>query len=240
MLRRGIAGDFVYVVLNGHFLGLGLALISRPLERHLAAFGQHWGFSLHGDFAREWPWPVQLTVAFFAVDFVQWLIHNLMHRVPWFWEFHKVHHSIEALDWLGSLKFHWMEIVLYKSLQYPLMALLGFGYPALFMLAIASTFIGHYNHSNFGLNLGPGKFFLNGPEMHEWHHVHPDAGPTNRNFGINLSLWDWLFGTAYLPASKASPSRLGFSGMENFPRNIALQEAWPLSGWLGKPSKGNS
>jgi sterol desaturase/sphingolipid hydroxylase (fatty acid hydroxylase superfamily) len=43
--------------------------------------------------------------------------------------------------------------------------------------------------------------------MHVWHHVHPDAGPVNRNFGIALAIWDWLFGTAYVPAH--APERLG-------------------------------
>jgi sterol desaturase/sphingolipid hydroxylase (fatty acid hydroxylase superfamily) len=173
-------------------------------------------------------------VAFVVVDFTQWMIHILMHRIPWFWEFHKVHHSIEELDWLGSLKFHWMEIVIYKVLQYPILALLGLDYQVLFILAIISTVIGHFNHSNFRLNLGPLKYFLNGPEMHEWHHVHPDAGPLNKNFGINLSLWDWAFGAAYLPKSKASPSLLGFKGIKSFPKGIVSQELWPLSLWFGK------
>jgi sterol desaturase/sphingolipid hydroxylase (fatty acid hydroxylase superfamily) len=34
--------------------------------------------------------------------------------MPWLWEFHKVHHSIEELDWIGNFRFHWMEIVVYK------------------------------------------------------------------------------------------------------------------------------
>jgi len=55
--------------------------------------------------------------------------------------------------------------------------------------------------------LGPLKYILNSPEMHAWHHVHPDHGPQDRNFGITFVAWDWLFGTAFLPAE--APQRLG-------------------------------
>jgi sterol desaturase/sphingolipid hydroxylase (fatty acid hydroxylase superfamily) len=46
--------------------------------------------------------------------------------------------------------------------------------------------------------------------MHIWHHVHPDAGPANRNFAISIAVWDWLFHTAYVPAQP--PARLGMPG----------------------------
>ena len=51
------------------------------------------------------------------VDFIQWGIHRLLHRVPFLWGFHKVHHSIIEMDWNGSMRFHWLEIVGYRSLQ---------------------------------------------------------------------------------------------------------------------------
>lgn len=78
----------------------------------------------------------------------------------------------------------------HRFFQYPFLALLGFDYHVLFSLAIFYTAIAHFNHSNLRLNLGPWKYFLYSPEMHEWQHVHPNAGPINKNFGINLSLWD--------------------------------------------------
>ena len=35
--RRGLATDVVYIVLNGHWLGVGLALLTEPLSRSLDA-----------------------------------------------------------------------------------------------------------------------------------------------------------------------------------------------------------
>jgi sterol desaturase/sphingolipid hydroxylase (fatty acid hydroxylase superfamily) len=63
--------------------------------------------------------------------------------------------------------------------------------------------------------------------MHIWHHSHPEAGPVNRNFGITLSVWDWIFKTAHLP-SQDEPRRLGFSGIQDYPRNVFGQAIAPF------------
>ena len=53
------------------------------------------------------------------------------------------------------------------------------------------------------------------------------------NFGINLSIWDWLFGTAYWPDESEcpdqQPARLGFAGMERYPRTLVDRLLFPLS-----------
>ena len=82
------------------------------------------------------------------------------------------------------------------------------------------------NHANVRLRFGPLAYIVNSPHMHLWHHVHGDAGPVNRNFGINLAVWDWLFGTAYLPAEE--PARLGFAGIETFPKTLVGELVWPV------------
>ena len=71
------------------------------------------------------------------------------------------------------------------------------------------------------------KYIFNSPQMHIWHHTHAEAGPGDRNFALTLSIWDWLFRTAYLPDH--DPDRLGFRGMESFPRSLWRQLLIPLS-----------
>lgn len=235
-VRPGLWTDLVYVVFNGHFLGVLLAHAANPLARGLDAALAARGTTLHLDVASSWPWVVQLVVAFVVLDLLQWSIHNLLHRVPWLWEIHKVHHSIEHMDFLGSLRFHFGEIVVYKSLQYVPLAVLGFDGTALFVVAVISTAIGHFNHANLRVSMGPLRYLLNGPEMHVWHHAHPSAGPTNVNFAINLAVWDWLFGTAYLPPEPGPPARLGFEDIESFPRDPLRQELWPLSRGAKRPA----
>ena len=80
------------------------------------------------------------------------------------------------------------------------------------------------------VNDAPLPEIFNSPEMHLWHHVHASAGPINRNFGVTLSVWDWLFGTAYMPGH--APARLGFTGDESHARTWLGQTIEPFRAWL--------
>ena len=230
LLRPGIVTDLAYVVFNGHFLGVVLAALTAPVTRGFERLAASLGLasSLHARVAEGWSAAAQFVVALLAIDLLKWLIHNLLHRVPWLWEFHKVHHSIEHMDWLGSMRFHFAEALIYDGLLYVPLAILGFRGDVLFALAVVGTAIGHFNHANLRVHIGPLRYILNSPEMHVWHHTHPDAGPVDRNFGINLAIWDWLFGTAYVP--EHAPSRLGFEGIETWPRGPVGQALRPFVG----------
>ena len=116
--RPGLVRDLGFVALNGHVFslltaGLGGAAALVGTRALRAA-----GFRLLGSPAPGWPLAVQFAAFLVLADFLQWCIHNLLHRVPWLWTFHKVHHSIDTMDWLGNWRFHWMEIVVYKALQW--------------------------------------------------------------------------------------------------------------------------
>jgi sterol desaturase/sphingolipid hydroxylase (fatty acid hydroxylase superfamily) len=132
------------------------------------------------------------------------------------------------MDWLGDWRFHWAEILVYRSVLYVPAAVFGFAPAVLFYCGILNTVIGHYAHANLRLRLGPLKYLLNSPQMHIWHHNHPDSGPINRNFGITLSLWDWLFHTAYMPGKP--PLHLGFEGIETYPKFLPGQWLAPFRG----------
>ncbi|MFZ1703877.1 MAG: sterol desaturase family protein [Saprospiraceae bacterium] len=96
----------------------------------------------------NWPlWAVLLT-GFIVRDFVQWWVHRLLHRVEFLWNFHKVHHSIEQMGFAGHLRYHWMETIVYRSIEYIPLALLGIGLYDFFIIHIFTLAVGHYNHSN--------------------------------------------------------------------------------------------
>ena len=82
----------------------------------------------------------------------------------------------------------------------------------------------HFNHSNFSFDLGPFKYIFNNPAMHIWHHAYemPEGRKYGINFGISLSLWDYLFGTAVIPYS-GRDINLGFPGIETFPKKFLSQ-----------------
>lgn len=232
VFRRGFFTDFTYLVFNGEYLGVLLGTISlhfiATLDQSLAP--------LYLGIMSGQPFYLQFLVLFFTFDFAQWGIHILLHRVPFLWRFHQVHHSIEEMDWLSNWRFHFAEVIVYKSLLYLPAAFFGFSPQAMFAFGLANTVMGHFNHSNLRIQLGPVQYFLNGPAMHRWHHTHPDSGPPDRNFGIALSLWDWLFGTAYAPAGQA-PNRLGFAGIEQYPGNIIGQTLAPFTASRGQTSQ---
>ena len=97
ILRPGLWSDYLHLVFNGHFLGVILfGLATNYVLPHLDAWLTSAG--LHGAVYRKaaagWPLWLQIVVALFATDFIHWCVHNMLHRVPWFWETHKVHHSV--------------------------------------------------------------------------------------------------------------------------------------------------
>jgi len=237
LLRRQFAQDLFWLFFNGHFAGVLIALGAA----RLLAFASPTIAGIESlNLLASQPFWIQYAVFFVLKDLVEWCVHNLLHRVPWLWEFHKVHHSIEELDWIGNFRFHWIEIVVYRSLTWLPLAILGVAGEVVLAIAVLSTLIGHLNHSNLFVSWGPLRYVLNSPRMHVWHH---DAHwPADRakgvNFGISLSLWDWLFGTAWWPDAHARPTqqpeRLGFPGMERLPRGLLGRLAHPAGAWLAR------
>lgn len=171
-----------------------------------------------------WAVWVQLLVMFIFRDFIQWWVHRLLHWSPRLWEFHKVHHSVEQMGFAAHLRYHWMENVVYRFIEYLPLAMIGFGIDDFFIVHIISLGIGHFNHSNFTFNLGPLKYIFNNPAMHIWHHAYemPKDRKFGINFGISLSLWDYLFGTAVIPFN-GRDVKLGFPGLEKFPKHFMSQ-----------------
>jgi sterol desaturase/sphingolipid hydroxylase (fatty acid hydroxylase superfamily) len=95
-----------------------------------------------------WPLWLILVIGFFVRDFVQWWVHRLLHRSDRLWEFHKVHHSVAEMGFAAHLRYHWMENIIYRTLEYLPLALLGIGLHDFFIIHIFTLAWGHFNHSN--------------------------------------------------------------------------------------------
>lgn len=237
-LREQFGQDLVWLIWNGHFLGL------------LVAYAAAWVIGWINQMFHLWNLPapealrlltdsplwVQFILFFVVNDFLEWCVHNLLHRVPWLWQFHKIHHSIETMDWIGNFRFHWMEVIVYKSLKYFPLVILGVDGRVILAIAVLSTLVGHLNHSNVNISWGIFRYVLNSPRMHIWHHdvvLHQRSG---QNFAVVFSWWDWIFGTAYMPDGQ--PERLGFEQMAGFPRGLLSRLIYPF--WKKKPALGAS
>ena len=165
---------------------------------------------------------------FVVRDFIQWNVHRLLHYSPTLWEFHKVHHSVEQMGFAAHLRYHFMENIFYRAVEYIPLAMLGFGLTDFFIVHIFALAIGHLNHSNIYLPLGPLKYIFNSPQMHIWHHAeHLPKGLSGVNYGISLSLWDYLFKTNYMPHN-GRDEKLGFEKVEQYPSTFFSQMIEPF------------
>jgi sterol desaturase/sphingolipid hydroxylase (fatty acid hydroxylase superfamily) len=70
----------------------------------------------------------------------------------------------------------------------------------------------HLQHSHLWISFRglTGRIFIS-PAHHQVHHS-TDPRHFNRNFGSCLALWDWMFGTLYVPAQKREKLTFGVTG----------------------------
>ena len=175
----------------------------------------------------EWNMWMQLFVFFVILDFVQWFTHLLLHKYPFLWKFHKVHHSVKEMGFAAHLRYHWMENILYKPLKtFGVMILGGFEPEQAYIVHFFAITIGHLNHSNVKITWGPLKYIFNNPVMHLYHHasVLPE-GKYGVNYGISLSLWDYIFKTNYIP-EESGTIEIGFEGDDKFPKDFISQNLY--------------
>ena len=222
LLRPQLGQDFFWLLFNGYLADFVFVYFFKyahlVLDRIFALLARNppSAFAL---LASSSLW-LQILVVLVTADFIEYLVHNALHRSPRLWQMHRVHHSIVTMDWIGNFRFHWGEILLYRLVKYVPLAILGAGWQAVLVAAVISTTIGHINHANLNISWGPARYLLNSPRMHIWHHEKELRGKAGINFAIVLSLWDWIFGTAYMPNEALQPKALGFGGMEKVPTDL--------------------
>jgi sterol desaturase/sphingolipid hydroxylase (fatty acid hydroxylase superfamily) len=231
LIRKDFWLDFFYMFFNFFIFSLIIYnsvsnVFVSLFNDFLALFGITNIVAIKIDQLAVW---MQLIILFLARDFIQWNVHRLLHAVPFLWQFHKVHHSVKEMGFAAHLRFHWMETIVYKFIQYVPLAMLGFGLVEFFIVDAFALAVGHFNHSNFKINLGPLKYVFNSPQMHIWHHAKelPKDRKMGVNFGLTLSIWDYLFKTAYIPHD-GRDIELGFDDEHEFPQNFIKQELYPF------------
>ncbi len=164
-------------------------------------------------------WPIVAVLALatvlqvLAYELAYWLSHYALHKIPALWEFHKVHHSAEAMTIFTELRQHPVEILLVVNLI-GLSTGLVFGAMAyafgpgvrpftlldgnVLTMAFLLTW-GHLRHSRIWIAFtGPAGRILHSPAHHQLHHS-IDPAHHDKNFGFALSVWDWAFGTLVVP-----------------------------------------
>lgn len=155
-------------------------------------------------------WPLWVQVAFFFVThdlYIYWF-HRWQHRSPVLWRIHEAHHSVKEVDWLAGSRSHALEILVNQTIEFLPVFLLGAAPEVFLIKGVIDAVWGMFIHSNLNVRFGPLRWLFNGPELHRWHHA-VDITEGGINFGTKLSVWDWIFGTRWLPEWKPKGYGLG-------------------------------
>lgn len=169
------------------------------------------------------------VMLFLAYELGYWFNHWLSHKVPLLWEFHKVHHTAEVLTPLTNFRVHPIYGWIFANiLAFSTAVTNGFGNymfgDTAYQYALSDTNIilvlfihayVHLQHTHMWISFrgALGRLFVS-PAHHQVHHS-ADPKHFNKNYGSCLALWDWMFGTLYIPAKQREPLVFGVTDHQN-------------------------
>jgi sterol desaturase/sphingolipid hydroxylase (fatty acid hydroxylase superfamily) len=211
LLRQGFWTDLVgYGIVQSYLLGLVITAVIVWIDAKSGLSRLR--------IVTDWPFAVQLAFFLVTHDFYIYWFHRWQHYSNVLWRIHEAHHSVDDVDWLSGTRSHSFEILINQTIEFLPIALLGAPPEVALAKATVDAVWGMYIHSNIDVRSGPLQRVINGPEMHRWHHARDLPAP-GKNFATKLAIWDFLFGTAHLPAHK--PPRYGL-GDARYPKAGAL------------------
>ncbi|NKB65369.1 MAG: hypothetical protein GKR95_25805 [Gammaproteobacteria bacterium] len=184
--------------------------------------------------------PIQLTiigtVLFYSLS--QYLFHRMVHSIPVFWSFHKVHHTDLSYGLSTGFRFHPFELV--ANIIFVSTISIAFGFDVSTMLIYESLllFFNMVLHTSLPIPKPLDQAFrilLITPTLHRIHHSN-DKQEYDSNFGIDFSFWDRLFNT-YLsqPTREQSEDYFGIKNYETrFANSLDEQLRLPIRDWFGQ------
>jgi len=143
-------------------------------------------------------------------DLFFYFTHRLLHRVPFLWRVHSVHHSPRQMDWLAGSRLHLLEIVIARAVMFTPLFICGFAEPAVQAYVVFVALHAVFIHANVRFRFGWLEHVVATPRYHQFHHA-SDSASIDKNFAVHLPLIDRLFKTQYLPAS-GWPLHMGVAG----------------------------
>lgn len=174
-------------------------------------------------FIADLPLVVQFFLAVLVADLAEWTVHMALHKVPFLWRFHAIHHSSPALDWIAGSRSHFLDDTLVRgSILVPMM--LAFSQEIIMAYLVFVTLHATWTHCNFGPSVKWLEPFLVMPRYHHWHHSSQKEA-IDKNFAIHFPWIDRLFGTYYYPDKW--PEKYGLSG-EEIPKGFIRQTVEPF------------
>jgi sterol desaturase/sphingolipid hydroxylase (fatty acid hydroxylase superfamily) len=131
------------------------------------------------------------------LDLLTYWLHRSYHRVPFFWRFHRVHHTDLDLDVSSASRFHLGEVLTSAVVKLAVFVALGISYQGLIAFEVALLAAAQFQHANVRVPRRLERLLwwsFVPPAMHRVHHS-PERAATDSNFGTLLVAWDRLFAT---------------------------------------------
>ena len=181
------------------------------------------GVSLASQRQTQMPVWLQAVIGIAALDLFAYFAHVLLHRMPFAWRFHRVHHSDEAVDVTTAFRQHPGETVWRVLWQLPAIVLLGLPLWIVVVYLTISAANAQLEHANIRLSETLDRWlrvvFVT-PNMHKVHHsrLQPE---TDSNYANILSVWDRVFGT-YTSRVDFATLRYGLDAPDDHDTFVAL------------------
>lgn len=165
-----------------------------------------------------------------STDFCKYWNHRIHHESRVLWFFHAVHHSAEVLTPLTLTRAHPMENIIRNLIISVLVGAVQALLLYVFVAKIDLVTIGGANALYFlfnalGSNLRHSHIWLSygrvlehifiSPAQHQVHHSMA-VEHHNKNYGSIFALWDWMFGTLYVPDGYEE-LKFGVAGADGVP-----------------------
>jgi Sterol desaturase len=149
-------------------------------------------------------------VYWIVVDLLAYSIHRWRHASRFMWAFHTTHHAQEKLSFATVLRIHPVEFAITDLVMFVPLLVLGAPPQSWLSIYYLRVFMEAIQHSHLPWRFGPLYYVFVSPMFHSCHHsVSPEHH--DRNFGVTLSVWDFLFGTAV--TAEQRPARYGLEAL---------------------------
>lgn len=138
-----------------------------------------------------------LIAGVFVLDFLIYVQHVIMHKVPILWRLHRLHHADLDYDVTTGIRFHPIEIILSLLYKMGLILVLGIDPISVVIFEVILNGMAMFNHANFRVPINLDRWLrwlVVTPDMHRVHHSSTQV-ETDSNYGFNISLWDRVFRT---------------------------------------------
>ena len=135
---------------------------------------------------------VRWLPALLLLDAWTYAWHRLNHTVPFFWRFHRLHHSDRAMDVTTANRFHFGEITLSSLFRVPVLAIIGCRLEELALYELLLFAVVQFHHANVGLPEWLDRalrLVIVTPHLHKVHHS-VVVVEQNANFSSLFSWWD--------------------------------------------------